>query len=78
MAEWSIAAVLKTVELTLRGFESLSLRDTEAESDLIDCITGAFMVRKATVFSMLVWSCRRLSGIAPLVRAGAVDGVLLP
>ena len=26
MAEWLIAAVLKTVDLTIRGFESLSLR----------------------------------------------------
>ena len=26
VAEWSIAAVLKTVDLTVRGFESLLLR----------------------------------------------------
>ena len=42
MAEWSIAAVLKTVDLTVRGFESLSLRS--AESVLVKELSQSFLI----------------------------------
>ena len=42
MAEWSIAAVLKTVDLTVRGFESLSLRS--AESVLVKELAQRFLI----------------------------------
>ena len=38
MAEWFKAAVLKTVERKLRGFESLSLR--HISNDSLNCLSG--------------------------------------
>jgi hypothetical protein len=50
MAEWSIAAVLKTVERKFRGFESLSLRQSRSEKSppLIESAVGSLAFAAST------------------------------
>ena len=43
LAEWSIASVLKTVDFTVRGFESLTLRANSENKNVIICNSDSYV-----------------------------------